>query len=282
MTEGTAAKQTGAPSPALIFDMLMAFQRSAALRAAIELDLFRWIGEGNRDTKSLAERCNASERGIRILCDFLTLNGILVKDGPEYGHSPASALFLDPRSPASVASVYRFLSTPTISEPFNHLADIVRSGRTSLPGDGSVEAENPAWVEFAHSIAPMMAPMAAPLGKIVMEGTSGDLRVLDIAAGHGLFGIEVARQAPGARVTSVDWASVLEVARANAQKASRRALRDAARKRLRCELRRPLRYCAAHQLPASLRHAHLRGAAEKGTRRSQAGGQGCSPGVRTQ
>jgi 2-polyprenyl-3-methyl-5-hydroxy-6-metoxy-1,4-benzoquinol methylase len=217
MTAGTGAKE--APSPALIFDMLMAFQRSAALRAAIELDLFRWIGEGNRDIHSLAGRCNASERGIRVLCDFLTLNGILVKDGTQYGHSAASALFLDPRSPASVASVYRFLSTPTICEPFNHLADIVRRGRTSLPGEGSVEAENPAWVEFAHSMAPMMAPMAAPLGEIVLEGTSGDLRVLDIAAGHGLFGIEVARQAPRARVTAVDWANVLEVARANAQKA---------------------------------------------------------------
>jgi ubiquinone/menaquinone biosynthesis C-methylase UbiE len=43
--------------------------------------------------------------------------------------------------------------------------------------------------------------------------------VLDIAAGHGLFGIEVARQNPQARVVAVDWAPVLEVAHANAQKA---------------------------------------------------------------
>lgn len=45
------------------------------------------------------------------------------------------------------------------------------------------------------------------------------MAVLDIAAGHGLFGIEVARQNPEARIVAVDWAAVLEVAQANAHKA---------------------------------------------------------------
>jgi len=88
-----------------------------------------------------------------------------------------------------------------------------------LPGQGSVEPENPLWVEFAHSMAPMMAPLAAPLGEIVLEGLAGPLRVLDIAAGHGLFGIEVAKQSSLARVVALDWAPVLEVAAANARKA---------------------------------------------------------------
>jgi 2-polyprenyl-3-methyl-5-hydroxy-6-metoxy-1,4-benzoquinol methylase len=65
----------------------------------------------------------------------------------------------------------------------------------------------------------MMAPMAAPLGTMVLDGLTGPLRVLDIAAGHGLFGIEVARQNPGARVVAVDWAPVLDVAVANARRA---------------------------------------------------------------
>jgi 2-polyprenyl-3-methyl-5-hydroxy-6-metoxy-1,4-benzoquinol methylase len=44
------------------------------------------------------------------------------------------------------------------------------------------------------------------------------MRVLDIAAGHGLFGIEIAKQNPQAHVTGLDWANVLKVAVANAQK----------------------------------------------------------------
>jgi len=207
------------PSPALVFDTLFAYQRTAALRTAIELDVFRAIGEGAADAASIARRCAASERGIRILCDFLTVQGLLVKEGTTYRHSETSALFLDPRSPACVASTARFLGNPMVQEPFDHLADVVRSGRTVLAGEGSVEPENPAWVEFAHSMAPMMAPMAAPLGVIALDGTQGPISVLDIAAGHGLFGIEVAKQNPEARILAVDWASVLEVARANAARA---------------------------------------------------------------
>ena len=45
------------------------------------------------------------------------------------------------------------------------------------------------------------------------------MHVLDIAAGHGLFGIEIAKQNPQARVTGLDWAPVLRVALENARKA---------------------------------------------------------------
>jgi hypothetical protein len=197
----------------------MAHQRTAALRAAIELDLFRALGDGPSDVSSLARRCSASERDIRILCDYLTVIGLLSKPDGQYSHTPTSALFLDPRSPACIASTAQFPGNPAMLEPYLHLADIVRNGRTVLPGDGTLEPENPVWVEFAHSMAPMMAPMAGPLGSIVLDGRSGPMSVLDIAAGHGLFGIEVARQNPEARIVAVDWAPVLEIAQANARKA---------------------------------------------------------------
>ncbi len=213
------SRAEAAPSPALVFDTLLAFQRSAALRAAIELNLFAAVGEGPGDVASLARRCSASERGIRVLCDYLTVIELLVKEDGRYHHSPTSAAFLDPRSPACMASISRFLGNPTMAEPCASLADIVRSGHTTLPGDGAVEPENPIWVDFAHSMAPMMAPMTAPLGSIVLDGLAGPVRVLDIAAGHGLFGIEVAKQHPQAGIVALDWAPVLEVAKGNAQKA---------------------------------------------------------------
>jgi SAM-dependent methyltransferase len=149
----------------------------------------------------------------------LTVIGLISKQDGGYSHTTTSAAFLDPRSPACVASTARFLGNPAMLEPYLHLADIVRNGRTVLPGEGTVEPENPIWVEFAHSMAPMMAPMAGPLGSIVLDGRSGPMSVLDVAAGHGLFGIEVARQNPLARIVAVDWAPVLEVALANARKA---------------------------------------------------------------
>ena len=212
-------QNSGEPSPELIFETFNAYQRSAALRAAIELDVFRAIGEGPGDVDSLARQCASSGRGIRILCDYLTILGLLAKEEGRYRHTPSSALFLDPRSPACIASAARFLGDPVLSAPFARLAEVVRNGHTVLPGDGSVEPDNPIWVEFAHGMAPMMGALASPLAAIVLEGLAGPLRVLDIAAGHGLFGVEVAKLHAEAHVTAVDWVAVLEVARGNARKA---------------------------------------------------------------
>jgi len=209
----------GPLTPGLVFEMLQAHQRTAALKAAIDLDLFRAVGDGPGDVASIARQCSASERGIRILCDYLTIYGVLAKVEGCYRHTPTSAAFLDPRSPSSLASIAQFLSNPAMHEPYDRLAEIVRAGRTTLAGEGTTEPENPIWVQFAETMAPMMAPLAAPLGAVVLDGYTGPMRVLDIAAGHGLFGIEIAKQNPHARVTGLDWAPVLRVALDNARKA---------------------------------------------------------------
>jgi len=207
------------PTPAVIFENLQAYQRTFALQAAIELDIFRAVGQGPGDVTSIARHAGASERGIRILCDYLVISELLQKRDGRYQHTPASAAFLDPNSPTCLAPIARFLSLPVMRAPFEQLAEIVRRGRTILPGEGSVERDNPDWVEFAQSMGPMMVPSAIGLGKVVTQGRKGPMRVLDIAAGHGLFGIEVAKQNPEARVTGLDWAPVMGVALENAKKA---------------------------------------------------------------
>jgi len=149
----------------------------------------------------------------------MVINGVLAKEENRYRHTPTSAAFLDPASPSCLASTAHFLGNQAMQDPLQHLGQIVREGRTSLPGDGSVEPENPMWVQFAETMAPMMAPLAGPLGAAVLEGHDGPMRLLDIAAGHGLFGIEVAKQNKQAHVTGLDWAPVLRVALKNAEKA---------------------------------------------------------------
>ena len=204
----------------IVFEMVQAHQRTAALKAAIDLDIFRAVGKGPGDVASIARHCAASERGIRILCDFLVINGVLAKENGHYKHTPTSAAFLDPASPACMASVAQFLSEAAIMQAdVTPGRDCSQRPHASCRASGSVEPENPVWVEFAEKMAPMMGPMAGPLGAMVLEGHNGPMRVLDIAAGHGLFGIEIAKQNPQARVTGLDWAPVLRVALKNAEKA---------------------------------------------------------------
>ena len=92
----SAAQQ---PSPQLFFQTINAHQRTEALKAAIELEVFTAIGEGNTTPAEIAKRCQTSERGMRILCDYLTIMEMLTKQGDRYGLTLDSATFLDKRSP---------------------------------------------------------------------------------------------------------------------------------------------------------------------------------------
>src|SRR3954468_24668895 len=205
------------PSPGIVFEALNGYQRTQALQTAIELELFTAIGEGQTTAKAIAERCGASERGTRIVCDFLTIIGFLTKQGNEYALTPDSATFLDKRSPAYMGTITNFILSSHIREPFEKLTETVRNG--FYAADTAFEPNHPMCVEFARSMQPMMAMPAQLMAQLVDPAKDKPLRVLDIAAGHGLYGIAFAKQNPQVEVTAVDWPKVLEVAKDNAQTA---------------------------------------------------------------
>ncbi len=215
----STAAQAQQPSPTLIFETLNAYQRTAALKAAIDLEVFTAIGESKTTSKELAARCKTSERGMRILCDFLTVIGFLTKEGNHYSLTPDSAMFLDRHSPAYVGAATKFLASPELTDAFKDVAAIVRKGGTVMSEEGTLVPENPVWLEFARSMAPLMALPAELIAKLVGAESGKKWKVLDIAAGHGLFGIAIAKKNPNAEIVALDWASVLQVAKENAQAA---------------------------------------------------------------
>jgi hypothetical protein len=207
--------QTSQPSPELFFETVNAYQRTAALKAALELDLFTALSEDQKTAQEVAARCQASERGTRILLDYLVVIGFLTKKDGRYSLTQDSAIFLDSRSPAYMGSTLEFLLSPMLTSGFENLAAAVRQGGTVIPEGGTVAPENPIWVKFARAMTPMMAMPAQAIAKLVNQD-GGKLKVLDVAAGHGLFGIAIAQQNPNAEVVALDWPNVLEVAKENA------------------------------------------------------------------
>jgi SAM-dependent methyltransferase len=205
------------PSPELIFDAITAYQRSAVMKAAIELDIFTAIGEGATTTGLLAERLKASERGVRILADYLVVIGLLTKSGSTYGLTPDTATFLDKRSRAYMGSISTFLLHPLLAKGFDDVSGAVRKGGTVVEQNSTV-AENPVWVEFARGMAPMMIMPAQFIGEVTGAAKGEKWKVLDVAAGHGMFGITLAQQNPNAEIVALDWPAVLAVAEENAQK----------------------------------------------------------------
>ncbi|MFN7975567.1 MAG: methyltransferase [Acidobacteriota bacterium] len=213
---------TDQPTPIPIFEALTAYQKSAALGAAIELDLFTAVGEGATDVAALGKRLGASERGVRSLCDYMVVHGFLEKADGRYSVPGATALFLDRRSPAYMGSVATFLNSDTLKASFADVTAAVRRGGTTLGEQGTMTPDHPVWVSFARAMAPMAAVSAERLAEILTgRGIPGDgeRRVLDIAAGHGLYGIALLKRWKSLSAIAVDWPAVLAVARENAAKA---------------------------------------------------------------
>src|SRR5262245_38831181 len=215
----SANQATQQPNPQYIFETLNAYQRSAALKAAIELDIFTAIAEGTNTAEALAEKCQTSTKGMRVLCDYLTVIGLVTKEENRYGLTLDTAAFLNRHSPAYAGIASIFLQSPTLMQAFSNVTEVVKKGGAVFSEEGTMEADHPVWVDFARGMAPLMAMPAELIGKLAGVEAMESCKVLDIAAGHGMFGIAIARQNPKAEVVAVDWAKVLEVAKENAESA---------------------------------------------------------------
>src|SRR5918996_1468001 len=136
----SAAQQ---PSPQLFFQTINAHQRTEALKAAIELEVFTAIGEGNTTAAQIAKRCQTSEKGMRVLCDFLTIMGMLTKQNDSYALTLDSATFLDKGSPAYVGGAVEFMCSPVLNECVRSMTEAVRKGGTAIDNEGTIGPEHP-------------------------------------------------------------------------------------------------------------------------------------------
>jgi SAM-dependent methyltransferase len=144
---------------------------------------------------------------------------MLTKQGDEYGLTLDSATFLDKKSPAYLGGAVEFLCSPMLTDGAKRMTEAVRKGGTAMDNEGTVSEENPIWVKFARGMSALMFMPSQLIPKLVDPNPERKLRILDIAAGHGLFGIGFAKNNPQAEITAVDWKPVLEVAKENAEKA---------------------------------------------------------------
>jgi hypothetical protein len=214
--EGDANEYMADVSPDLFMDAVLAYQQTAAIKAAVELDLFSEIARGKNTAESLALTTGAAVRGIRILCDYLVVRSHLEKQGDQYRLTPSTAAFLDRSAPSWMGGVIEYLAAPEMMDLF--LGDpraFVRNGGSI--GLANNAPDHPIWVKFARAMGQSRIPLAA---KVASElAASSPRKVLDVAAGHGMFGIAIAQAVAGAQITAVDWQTVLSVARENAEAA---------------------------------------------------------------
>jgi ubiquinone/menaquinone biosynthesis C-methylase UbiE len=213
-TPGAASR----PTPERIFNALNAYEQTEALKTAIELDVFTAIGEGADTAAAIAAKVGAAERGARILCDFLTIEGFLTKTADRYALTDESALFLDRRSPACLASMSQFLGSKWHKQNFERLTEAVRKGGSAGDKGDNSRAHDDLWVLFARSMAPLTVAAAEFIAALVRAEEGKPCKVLDIAAGHGMYGVTIAKKNRNAEIVALDWPNVLQVAQENAKK----------------------------------------------------------------
>jgi len=192
---------------------------TAAVKAAVELEVFTKIADGKSTAAQIAAASGAAERGIRILCDTLAVVGLLTKQGNSYSLPRDSATFLVKSSPAYLGGVVDFLLSPQQTAGFARLTESVRNGGATANENDSLDPESPMWATFARSMTGMMIPSAERMAAELAIDKNAPIKVLDIAAGHGMFGITLAMHYPNAEIYAVDWKTVLTVAQENAERA---------------------------------------------------------------
>ena len=204
------------PTPERFFETARGFQRSAALKSAIELGVFTKIAEGANTSASLAQKIGAPERGVRILCDYLTVIGFLTKHDGKYRLSPDSDLFLNEKSPAYIGCSIEFLCGPAEFNAMQNLTATIRQGKPQVAS--ALESDAKMWQSFARSMAPLLQAGARAMAGQLRLATDRELRVLDIASSHGMWGLAVAERYPKAHIVGLDWPTVVEVSKENAAK----------------------------------------------------------------
>ncbi len=199
-----------------VYETCLSYQKTAALQAAIKLDIFTKIGHQSLTAEQIASRTGASLRGVRILCDFLCVIGLLKKNTNLYNLSVDAKRFLDRTSPYYLADIIDFYAAPEIVSLImqDSTSYVIAGGTSELT---NISPDNPIWVKFAQSMVPFSSIAAQRIASYIVKRKMEPRKILDVAAGHGLFGIQVANIINHASVMAIDWANVLEIAESNAE-----------------------------------------------------------------
>ena len=201
--------ETQAHGPQQLMQMIQGAQVTALITAAVELGVFAAVAKGARTDQQIAEAIKAPKRSTAVLLDGLAVLGLLAKKGTSYESTPLSEEHLVPGKPMYMGDMTGIFGSNMIWGGYQRLAEAVRNDGTVMP-EHAETPKHPFWEQFARSSASMAFPTAGALAGVLGEWIANKpkVRVLDIAAGSGIYGLTLAKS-PNVDVTLLDWPNVL-------------------------------------------------------------------------
>jgi len=212
MSTATATPPQLNVTPERIMQFAWGYAPTLAIEAAIKHRVFDTLSSGPKTLAQTVAATHASERGLRIIMNMLVGIGLLAKEGDTYALTPESEAFLVSTKPSFQGGFFKHISEQLLPK-WLQLNEIVATGRparaVNTEGDGSAFFQ-----QFVHDIFPLSYPAATLLARhLAFTQRQGAVRVLDLAAGSGVWGIAIAQSAPNVSVTAFDWSGVLPATR---------------------------------------------------------------------
>jgi ubiquinone/menaquinone biosynthesis C-methylase UbiE len=179
------------------------------ISAAVNNKVFDALENGPKTIEQLQSETGGSARGLRAIMDALVGLELLKKDRQSrYSLTPESQAFLISEKPGTLAGFFGTI-LPVMASRWLRLTDIVRDGRPPVAVNQEAEGTE-FFSQLVETIIPMSYPGAQKLADHVkVARTEKELRVIDLAAGSGIWGIAMAQKLPRVRVTAVDWAGMI-------------------------------------------------------------------------
>jgi ubiquinone/menaquinone biosynthesis C-methylase UbiE len=205
-------------TPERLMELSFAYAPPLIISAGVSNRVFDSLENGAKTSPEVAEQTGTSPRALRILMNALVGLDLLKKDRQEkYSLTPESAAFLVSTKLGTHAGFFGTIA-PQIISRWLRLSDIVREGRPVVAVNQETEGTE-FFSQLVENIIPLSYPPAQKLADhLKVAKTKNDIRVLDLAAGSGIWGIALAQKSPRVRVAAVDWAGMIPTTKRITQK----------------------------------------------------------------
>jgi ubiquinone/menaquinone biosynthesis C-methylase UbiE len=188
------------------------------LEAGVRHGVFDALDSGPKTLEELVRQTGASTRGLQAVLNALAALGMLKKDSGRFSLAPDAAAFLVKGKPGYLGGLIRHSSSQLIPS-WLKLADIVKAGGPEGGGVNTEQVGAPFFHDFVNDIFPISYGPAQALARgLNLAESQKPVRVLDLGAGSGVWGIALAQSSPHVKVTAVDWPGVLDITRNNAER----------------------------------------------------------------
>jgi SAM-dependent methyltransferase len=198
------------PADGRILQVATGVWATGILGAAASHSLFAHLENGEETADKLAKRAGISERGAQSLLDGLVGLGLVeLRDGAYRNTAEASAFLIEGR-PAYLGGLAKLMLVDVGN--WSALPEVVRTGVPVMAETHDV-ANSPIWEELVAAIAPLAAPVAMIAADALRLADTGEISILDVGGGSGIYSAIWLGINPAARSTQLDWGRVNAIAR---------------------------------------------------------------------